>query len=83
MAASELQRAKAQLKGSMLLSLESTSNRMMRLANGELYYGEYTPLDSIVKNIDSVTIDDVQAVSHQLFDIEKFTTVILNPEMKN
>lgn len=80
---SELQRAKAQLKGSMLLSLESTSNRMMRLGNGELYYGTYTPLDSIVNNIDSVTADDVRSVSQQLFDTEKFTTVILNPELKN
>jgi predicted Zn-dependent peptidase len=80
---SELQRAKAQLKGSMLLSLESTSNRMMRLGNGELYYGEYTPLDSIVRSIDSVTVDEVQAVSKQLFDTEKFTTVVLNPELKN
>ncbi|MFA5833191.1 MAG: pitrilysin family protein [Bacteroidota bacterium] len=80
---SELQRAKAQLKGSMLLSLESTSNRMMRLGNGELYYGAYTPLDSIVKNIDSVSVEEVQTVSQQLFDMEKFTTVILNPELKN
>jgi predicted Zn-dependent peptidase len=79
----ELQRAKAQLKGSMLLSLESTSNRMMRLGNGELYYGEYTPLDSIVKNIDSVTADDVRSVSRHLFETEQFTTVILNPELKN
>lgn len=80
---SELQRAKAQLKGSMLMSLESTSNRMMRLGNGELYYGEYTPLDSIVKNIDSVDVDDVQAVAKQLFIIENFTTVVLSPELKN
>ncbi len=82
LATSELQRAKAQLKGSMLMSLESTSNRMMRLGNGELYYGEYTPLDSIVKNIDSVTVDDVQTVAKQLFDIEKFTTVVLSPSGK-
>jgi predicted Zn-dependent peptidase len=80
---SELKRAKAQLKGSMLLSLESTSNRMMRLGNGELYYGEYLPLESIVKSIDSVTVEDVQSVSNLLFNIEKFTTVILNPELKN
>ncbi|MFA6468350.1 MAG: pitrilysin family protein [Bacteroidota bacterium] len=83
LSSTELRRAKAQLKGSMLLSLESTSNRMMRLGNGELYYGMFTPLDSIVRNIDSVTADEVQAVSQQLFDIEKFTTVILQPEMKN
>lgn len=83
LAKSELQRAKAQLKGSMLMSLESTSNRMMRLGNGELYFGEYTPLDSIVKNIDAVTVDHVQAVAQQLFDTERFTTVILSPESKN
>ncbi|MDP1676001.1 MAG: pitrilysin family protein [Bacteroidota bacterium] len=78
----ELQRAKAQLKGSMLMSLESTSNRMMRLGNGELYYGEYTPLESIVSSIDSVSAEQVLAVSKQLFDIEKFTTVILSPNGK-
>lgn len=80
---SELARAKAQLKGSMLLSLESTSNRMMRLGNGELYYKSYTPLDSIVKNIDSVTADDVRTVSRQLFETDAFTTVVLDPELKN
>ncbi|NUN70039.1 MAG: insulinase family protein [Bacteroidetes bacterium] len=79
----ELQRAKAQLKGSMLLSLESTSNRMMRLGNGELYYKSYTPLDAIVRNIDAVTADDVRTVSRQLFDTDAFTTVVLDPELKN
>lgn len=78
----ELQRAKAQLKGSMLMSLESTSNRMMRLGNGELYYGEYTPLDLIVNSIDSVTTDQVLSVSKQLFDSENFTTVVLSPNGK-
>lgn len=78
----ELKRAKAQLKGSMLLSLESTSNRMMRLGNGELYFGEYIPLDLIVKNIDSVNADDVQQVAKVLFHVEDFTTVVLSPESK-
>jgi len=79
----ELKKAKAQLKGSMLLSLESTSNRMMRLGNGELYFGEYTPLDEIVKNIDSVKVEDVQKVAQSLFSVEDFTTVVLSPENKN
>ncbi len=82
LAVAELKRAKAQLKGSMLMSLESTSNRMMRLGNGELYFGEYTPLDSIVKNIDSVTVEDVQKVARTLFSVENFTTVVLSPENK-
>ena len=77
---SELLRAKAQLKGNMLMSLESTSNRMMRLGNGELYFGEYRTLDSIVKNIDAVTTDDVQRAAQKLFDINSFTTVVLMPQ---
>jgi predicted Zn-dependent peptidase len=76
---SELKRAQAQLKGNMLMSLESTSNRMMRLGNGELYFGKYKTLDSIVQSIDAVTPDDVRTVARQLFDIERFTTVILSP----
>ncbi|MDD8017415.1 MAG: pitrilysin family protein [Bacteroidota bacterium] len=78
----ELQRVKAQLKGNMLLSLESTSNRMMRLGSGELYFGKYTALDEIVKNIDAVTAEDIQGVSRQLFNVENFTTVILSPNNK-
>lgn len=81
--AQELRHAKAQLKGNMLLSLESTSNRMLRLGNGELYFGAYTSLDSIVQNIDAVTAEEVQSVSQKLFATEKFTTVVLNPEMKD
>ncbi|KAB2926305.1 MAG: insulinase family protein [Bacteroidetes bacterium] len=76
----ELSRAKAQLKGSMLMSLESTSNRMMRLGNGELYFGEYRPLDTIVRNIDAVTADDVIRTARRLFDTKNFTTVVVTPE---
>ncbi len=78
----ELRRAKAQLKGNMLMSLESTSNRMLRLGSGELYYGEYTTLDSIVRNIDAVTVESVMEVARMLFATEKFTTVILNPDIQ-
>lgn len=80
---SELARAKAQLKGNMLMSLESTSNRMLRLGTNELYFGEYQTLDSIVRNIDAVTSDDVQSVAKALFNITQFTTVVILPEQKN
>ena len=76
---SELNRVKAQLKGSMLLSLESTSNRMMRLAGGELYFGEYTSLESIVRDIDAVTPDDILDVARRLCAVDGFVTVILSP----
>jgi len=75
----ELQRTKEQLKGSMMLSLESMSNRMMRLGRGELYYHSYTTLDSIIKRIDSVTAEEINEVANQLFQENNFSAVIFKP----
>lgn len=75
----ELQRTKEQLKGTMMLSLESTSSRMMRLGTTELCYGEYIALDSIIRNIDAVTQDHVHEVATRLFDEASLSTVIFKP----
>ncbi|MGA9407415.1 MAG: pitrilysin family protein [Bacteroidota bacterium] len=75
----ELQRTKAQLKGSMLLGLESTSARMMRLGTGELYFGEFTELETISKEIDSVTVENVSEVAQQLLKEDSFSTIIFAP----
>jgi predicted Zn-dependent peptidase len=78
----EFARAKAQVKGSMMMSLESTSSRMMRLGNGELFYGRYSPIDEILKKMDAITIDEVQAVAKNLLIPERFSTVIFQPDGK-
>jgi len=75
----ELQRTKAQLKGSMLLGLESTSARMMRLGTGELYFGEFTDLETISKEIDSVNVGDVTDVAQLLLKEDSFSTIIFSP----
>ncbi len=75
----ELQRTKAQLKGNLLLGLESTSARMMRLGTGELYFGEFTGLEKISQHIDAVTVEAVSEVSHKLFNEEEFSTIIFTP----
>lgn len=75
----ELQRTKEQIKGSMMLSLESMSGRMMRLGSGELIFGEYTPLDEILRRIEGVTLDDVHDLASTLFDESKFSTVVFIP----
>jgi predicted Zn-dependent peptidase len=51
----EFQRAKDQLKGNLLLGLESTSSRMTRLAKTEIYFQRYFDLDDIIQGIDGVT----------------------------
>lgn len=56
---SELSKGKEQLKGSLILSLESTSSRMTRLGKNELMLGRHFTLDEMINRIDAVTMDDV------------------------
>lgn len=76
----ELKRTKEQLKGTMMLSLESMSNRMMRLGGGELYFERYLPIDEIIRNIDAVQQEEVYEVANKLFQMENFSTVIFKPQ---
>jgi predicted Zn-dependent peptidase len=76
----ELNRTKAQLKGSMMLGLESIPNRMMRLGSSELYFNAVTPIDSILKRISSVTQDEIQAIARELFVEERLSTVVFLPK---
>jgi len=75
----ELERTKSQMKGTMMLGLESMSNRMMRLGSGELYFESYQTLDSILKRIDAVTPEAINHVANDLFDEKLFSTVIIRP----
>jgi len=62
----ELDSAKAQLKGGLMLSLESMSARMSRIARGEIYYGRNLPLDEIIRRVDSCTVDSVTEVAGRI-----------------
>jgi predicted Zn-dependent peptidase len=63
----ELRRAKDHLKGSLMLSLESTSSRMSNLARQEIYFDRQFSLDETLEGIERVTADDVQRVAEDLF----------------
>src|SRR5215510_3735634 len=63
----ELQRAKDQLKVSIMLSLESTSARMSNLARQEIFFGRQFTLDEILERINRVTVADVQRVAGEIF----------------
>ena len=77
--AAELQRAKDHLKGSLMLSLESTSSRMSHLAGQELYLGKQVGLDETLESIDRVTIGDLQRISHDLVVDGPRTVTVLGP----
>lgn len=63
----ELNKGKEQLKGSLMLSLESTSSRMSRLGKNELLLERHLTLDEIIAKIDRVSHESVLAVAQELF----------------
>lgn len=63
----EINRAKAQLKASLMMGLESTSNRCERLANHVLIYGRPLSSAEIIKSINNVTKEDLKNLSDRLF----------------
>jgi predicted Zn-dependent peptidase len=73
----ELLRAKNHLKGSLMLSLESTSARMSNLARQELYFGRFYSLDEILQSIGAVTHDDVQSLAQKFFRPEQIAVTVL------
>jgi len=75
----ELRRAKNHLKGSLMLSLESTSSRMSNLARQELYFGRFYSLDEILTSIESVTHEEVQSLAQEFFQPEQISAAIVGP----
>jgi predicted Zn-dependent peptidase len=73
----ELRRAKDHLKGSLMLSLESTANRMSNLARQEMYFGRFFTLDELVESIESVTAADVQRIAQTFFDSRQIALTVL------
>ncbi|HEX9983783.1 MAG TPA: pitrilysin family protein [Thermoanaerobaculia bacterium] len=74
---SEAADAKLHLKGSILLSLESTVSRMSGLARQEYYFGEqYTP-DEIIRQIDAVSLEDIQRIAQTVVDPESVSLTLL------
>ena len=67
----ELERAKEQLIGGLVLPMESVTNRMMRSAQNELYFGGYHPIERDVEKIARLTLEEVRDEAARLFEDEK------------
>jgi predicted Zn-dependent peptidase len=77
--AEELRRSKEHLKGSLMLSLESSSSRMNRLAKQELRFGEFFSLDEMLGAIERVEPEEVQALISRILDEEQLSLLTLGP----
>jgi predicted Zn-dependent peptidase len=75
--AEELRRAKDQLKGSLMLSLESSTSRMSNLARQQMYFDRFFNMDETIEQIESVAESEVVEMANQLFDREKIAVTVL------
>jgi predicted Zn-dependent peptidase len=73
----ELSSAKLHLKGSILLSLESTVSRMSGIARQEYYFGRQFSADEIIEHINAVTLENIQQVAQTIVDPESLSLTLL------
>ena len=73
----ELRRAKDQLKGNILLGLESSNSRMANLARQEMYFHNFFTVDEVIARIEQVEAGEVQAMAQRLFDPDRIAVTLL------
>ena len=73
----ELDRAKGQLKVSIMLGLESTSSRMSNLARQEIFFGRQSTLDEILERIEAVSVEGVRRIARDIFHGDKIAVTAL------
>ncbi|AZU61533.1 M16 family metallopeptidase [Neobacillus mesonae] len=75
----ELTNSKEQLKGSLMLSLESTNSRMSRNGKNELLLKRHRSLDEIIEQIDVVTKEGVNEMARSIFT-DNYSISLISPE---
>jgi len=73
----EVQRSKDQLKGSLMLSLESSTARMSNLARQDMYFDRFYGMDEVIEKIEAVTAEDLQAMANDFFQTESIAVTVL------
>jgi len=74
----ELQNGKEQLKGNLMLSLESTNSRMSRIGKNELLLKRHLSLDEVVQRIDSIKLEQVHQIASEIFT-QKHSFALVSP----
>jgi predicted Zn-dependent peptidase len=73
----EVRRSKDQLKGSLMLSLESSTARMSNLARQDMYFEKFYGMDAVIEKIEAVTAEDLHAMANEFFRTESIAVTVL------
>jgi predicted Zn-dependent peptidase len=68
---------KDQLKGNLMLSLESSTARMSNLARQEMYFDRFFDLDEIIERVEAVTSDDLIELANSMFKQDSIAVTVL------
>lgn len=75
----EMNRAKEQIIGTMILGLESMTNRMSRLGRDELVYARDVPVEDIVATLRAVDAEDVRSQAKAYLSADVLSSRVLLP----
>ena len=73
----ELKRGKDQLKGNILMGLESSNSRMANLARQEMYFHQFFTAEEVIARIETVTAEQIQGMAKRLFIPERIAITLL------
>ena len=76
----ELDDIKGQVKGQIVIALESSSSRLHRLAGTALYQEDFLSMEEVIRKVDAVTLDEIAALAAHYFDPDKQTVLRLGPK---
>ncbi|HPC36186.1 MAG TPA: pitrilysin family protein [Candidatus Marinimicrobia bacterium] len=75
----EFKKAKQQVKGGLVLAMESMNARMSNLAKMELYDKQIITIAELLEIVDKISIEDLQELACYLFDSNAFIETIIQP----
>jgi len=75
----ELEGARAYTKGNILLSMENTENLMVKLAQNEIHFGRYLPVEETLARVDEVTQESIMDLARIAFGEKHFLVSVLGP----
>jgi predicted Zn-dependent peptidase len=75
----DIRKAKNQLKGNIMLALETTNSKMINIAKQEMYYGKYFSPQELINAVEAVTLEDAKALSERLIGNSPCALTVYGP----
>ncbi len=77
----ELRRVQRRVRGSTLISEDSLSQRLLRLANHELLLGEVLPLSRLLEETEAVSLEELRSVASRYLIPEQWSVGLVGPQV--